>query len=112
MCFQNSKKESSNLTASKWASLLGLANRAGKCISGEELVVKAVQRQNAKLVILSQDASANTRKKVTDKCAYYKVEVRWVDDRYSLGSAIGKDQRVVVAVTDVGFTKKLTALLD
>lgn len=95
-----------------WFSLLGLANRAGKCISGEELVVKAVQRQNAKLVILSMDASPNTKKKITDKCSFYKVNVKWVDDRYSLGSAIGKDQRVVVAVTDQGFTKKLTALLD
>lgn len=100
------------MNISPWASLLGLANRAGKCISGEELVVKAVQKQQAKCVLLSMDASDNTKKKITDKCSFYRVEVKWIDNRYSLGNAIGKDQRVVVAVTDQGFAKKLTALLD
>lgn len=47
----------------RWASLLGLAQRAGKVVSGEELVVKEVQRGRARLVLLSQDASVNTEKK-------------------------------------------------
>ncbi|EIT85119.1 hypothetical protein A374_12505 [Fictibacillus macauensis ZFHKF-1] len=97
---------------SKWQSLLGLANRAGKCITGEELVIKAIQRQKARLVLVSSDASSNTKKKMTDKCTYYNVPVKWVEDRYSLGNAVGKDYRVAVAVTDEGFTKKLKTLLD
>ena len=49
-------------------SLLGLANRAGKIISGEELVIKEIRSGKAKLVFFSEDASANTKKKITDKC--------------------------------------------
>lgn len=96
----------------QWTSLLGLANRARKVISGEELVVKEVRQKRAKLVLLSQDASANTMKKVTDKCNYYQVPFMTVEDRYQLGKAIGKEARVVVAVNDAGFAAKLKTLLD
>jgi ribosomal protein L7Ae-like RNA K-turn-binding protein len=96
----------------RWASLLGLANRAGKVISGEELTVKEIRSGKAKLVFLAEDASENTTKKITDKCSSYGVPLRKVSDRYTLGRAIGKDARVVVAVMDEGFANKLRTMLD
>ena len=48
--------------------LLGLAARARKTISGEELVIKEIRNGKAKLVFLASDASANTTKKIQDKC--------------------------------------------
>ncbi|MDF2790211.1 YlxQ family RNA-binding protein [Neobacillus sp. 3P2-tot-E-2] len=95
-----------------WMSLLGLANRARKIISGEELSVKEIRSGKAKLVLLSADASANTTKKITDKCKSYEVPYKLVEDRHLLGQAIGKEARVVVAVLDDGFAKKLMTLLD
>jgi ribosomal protein L7Ae-like RNA K-turn-binding protein len=97
---------------SSWTSLLGLAQRAGKCISGEELVIKEVRSNRAKLVLLAEDASANTRKKVIDKCTYYHVPYYFVPNRIQLGNAIGKDQRIAVAVIDNGFARKLETLID
>ena len=44
--------------------LLGLATRARKTISGEELVVKEIRSKKAKLVLLASDASQNTAKKI------------------------------------------------
>ncbi len=96
----------------QWMSLLGLANRARKIISGEELSVKEIRNGKAKLVLLSADASANTTKKITDKCKSYEVPYKLVEDRHLLGQAIGKEARVVVAVLDDGFAKKLITLLD
>ncbi len=96
----------------KWMSLLGLANRARKLISGEELVVKEIRSGKAKLVLLAEDASKNTEKKISDKCAYYQVPLKRVENRSLLGQAIGKEARVVVAVLDEGFAKKLQTLLD
>ncbi len=49
--------------------LMGLAARARKIISGEELVVKAIQTGNAKLILLASDASHNSTKK-------FKINVR------------------------------------
>lgn len=96
----------------QWISLLGLANRARKIISGEELSLKEIRRGKAKLVLLSKDASTNTVKKITDKCKSYDVPYRMIENREVLGHAIGKDARVVVAILDGGFAKKLLTLLD
>jgi ribosomal protein L7Ae-like RNA K-turn-binding protein len=96
----------------QWMSLLGLANRAGKVISGEELTVKQIRSGKAKLILLSADASRNTEKKITDKCNSYEVPMKIVENRHLLGQAIGKEARVVVAVMDDGFAKKLVTLLD
>lgn len=100
------------MKTNQWMSLLGLANRARKIISGEELSVKEIRSGKAKLVLLSADASANTTKKITDKCKSYEVPYKLVEDRHLLGQAIGKEARVVVAVLDDGFAKKLMTLLD
>ncbi|WCN39133.1 YlxQ family RNA-binding protein [Aneurinibacillus uraniidurans] len=91
--------------------MLGLAQRARKIITGEELVVKAVRQGGVHLVILAEDAAANTRKKLTDKCTSYGVPCETYGDRGTLGQALGKEQRVVVGVTDAGFAAKLTQLL-
>ncbi|WP_204552885.1 YlxQ family RNA-binding protein [Bacillus ectoiniformans] len=96
----------------QWANFLGLATRARKIISGEELTVKEIQKGRARLVLLSEDASSNTMKKIHDKASFYKVPVKMVEDRYVLGQAIGKEARVVVAILDEGFANKLSALLD
>jgi ribosomal protein L7Ae-like RNA K-turn-binding protein len=100
------------MSDNQWMSLLGLANRAGKVISGEELTVKQIRGGNAKLILLSADASRNTAKKITDKCNSYEVPLKIVENRHLLGQAIGKEARVVVAVMDDGFAKKMVTLLD
>ncbi|MDE3838557.1 hypothetical protein C0966_04025 [Bacillus methanolicus] len=100
------------MNSNQWMSLLGLANRARKIISGEELTVKEIRSGKAKLVLLARDASANTTKKITDKCGSYHVPYKMVANRYLLGQAIGKEARVVAAILDEGFAKKLMTLLD
>ena len=92
--------------------LLGLAVGARMLTSGEELVVKVIRNSQAKIVIISSDASANTLKKIQDKCKSYNVELHVFGDRSDLGHATGKDARVVLAVTDQGFAKKLSELLN
>lgn len=92
--------------------LLGLAARARKVISGEELVIKEIRSGKAKLVLLASDASANTSKKIKDKCAYYNVECLVLGDRYDLGHATGKETRVSLAIMDAGFAKKMSMLLN
>lgn len=96
----------------QWMLLLGLANRARKIISGEELALKEIRNGKAKLVLLSADASSNTAKKITDKCKSYNVPLKVVENRHLLGQAIGKEARVVVAIMDNGFAKKMVTLLD
>ncbi|GEN81987.1 50S ribosomal protein L7ae [Sporosarcina luteola] len=92
--------------------LLGMAARARKLITGEEMVVKEIRSGNARIVIVSEDASKNTLKKVDDKCKFYNVEKHVFGSREALGHAIGKESRVVLALTDAGFAKKASGLLN
>ena len=93
------------------ANLLGLAQRAGRIISGEELVVKAIQEGKAKLVFLAHDAAPNLSKKIKDKSHYYQVDVSTVFSTLELSSAIGK-ARKVLAITDASFTKKMRSIMQ
>lgn len=95
----------------KLANLLGLAQRANRIISGEELVVRAIQDGKAKLVFLANDAALNLTKKITDKSHYYKVEVSTVFSTLELSTAVGKSRKVL-AITDAGFTKKMRSLME
>jgi len=91
--------------------LIGLAQRAGKVISGEGLVVKAIQSQQVVLVFLANDAGPNVTKKVTDKSNYYNVEVSTVFNALELSAALGKPRKVV-AIADAGFSKKMRTLME
>ncbi|MBO8435147.1 MAG: ribosomal L7Ae/L30e/S12e/Gadd45 family protein [Tyzzerella sp.] len=96
----------------KLLNLLGLCMRAGKVVSGEQGVEIAVKGKKAFLVIISSDASKNTMKKFKNSCEYYNVPYIVISDKYTLGSAIGKDNRAVIGITEEGFALKLKELSE
>ena len=98
--------------AQKIYQLLGIATRARKVTTGEDLTVREIQAGKANLVIISSDASANTMKKISDKCKFFNVEMHVFGSREDLGQAIGKESRVVLAIMDAGFAGKLSSLLN
>ncbi len=92
--------------------MIGLAFRAGKCTVGEESIVKDIQKKKIKLLLLASDISENTKKKLTDKCHYYNIPYVYAESREILSHAIGKTGRVAIGITDIGFAKKITSILD
>ena len=56
------------MNISKELSLLGLAAKAGRVVSGEFATEKAVKAGKARLVLVAGDASDNSRKKFSDMC--------------------------------------------
>lgn len=95
----------------KVLSLLGLAQRAGRLISGEELVVEAIRKGQATMVFLAEDAASNLTKKITDKSKTYQVEVITAFSTLELSIAVGKSRKVL-AVMDAGFTKKMRSIME
>lgn len=89
----------------KVLSLMGLATKAGKLKSGEFCVETELKKNSAKLVIVANDASANTKKGYTDACAYRKVPIAVYSTKEEIGSAIGKESRAACVITDEGFAK-------
>lgn len=96
----------------KVLSMISLATKAGKTTSGEFSVEKAVKDGKAKLVIVSEEASDNTKKKFTNMCDYYKVPIYIYGKKEELGHFMGKEFRASVAILDEGFKKALEKQLE
>ncbi len=88
-------------------STLSLSMRAGKVKSGELAAMEAVRKRTAQLLIVSNDASENTKKQFSDKCKYYDVPIVFFGDKERLGHAIGKDVRTSLAITDKGLSEAI-----
>ena len=87
----------------KVLSLIGLAMKAGKCVSGETMTESETKSGKAKFVIVAGDASENTKKKFGDMCKFYKVPFCFYGDKDTLGHAMGKEFRASLAILDEGF---------
>lgn len=92
--------------------MLSLCQKAGKLSSGEFSCEKAIQSGNAKLIILAEDASDNTKKKFINKSEFYKIPIIIFGLKNDIGHSIGKESRVVVAVNDENFALKIDSVIN
>lgn len=92
--------------------MLGLAAKAGRVASGEFATEKSVKSGKAWLVIVSGDASDNTKKMFSNMCGFYRVPRYFYGTKEELGHAIGKAMRSSLAITDENFAKSLIKHLE
>ncbi len=101
----NQEKDSTDpkpIVEKKVFSYIGLAAKAGHLASGEFMSEKAVKEGTARLVIVAEDASNNTKKMFTNMCTYYKVPIYFFGEKTKLGHAIGKEFRASLVFLDQG----------
>ena len=83
---------------------LGICAKARRLITGTALICEAMRSERTRplLVLAASDNSDNTAKRLSDRCAYYGVELITLDlDRDALSRVLGKSGNVAaVAVTD------------
>lgn len=97
---------------SKVLSLLGIAMKGRRIVSGEFQTLEAVRSGQARAVLVAEDASENTGKLFRDKCQYYQVPLYVFGTKEELGRAIGKDLRASLAVCDPGLAAAVGKHLD
>ncbi len=95
----------------KVASLLGLARRARKVVSGAEAVEAALKRRTARLVLTAADASVSSVAKIRASAAQAGTVCRPGLVKEELGAAVGGAPRACVAVTDVHFAEAVMSVL-
>lgn len=86
-------------------SVLSICAKAGMVASGEFATEKSIKSQKAKLVLVSLDASANTKKKFSDMSRFYKVPFGEISDMDTLGHLIGKGKRSCLAIENEGLAR-------
>ncbi|MBU0278549.1 ribosomal L7Ae/L30e/S12e/Gadd45 family protein [Gemella sp. zg-1178] len=95
----------------KALNLMGLMSKAGKVVTGEDLILKNIKNSEIKLLLIANDCGKNTCKKLVDKTKYYRVDTCIVFSIEELSRAIGKENRVAVGITDLGFSNRLKELI-
>lgn len=86
--------------------------KSGNLASGEFSTEKAVKEKKAYLVIVSEDASDNTKKMFTNMCTFYHVPIYFFSEKNQLGHAIGKQYRASLAILDRGLADAVRKQLE
>lgn len=93
-------------------SLTGLAKKAGRIAAGEFQTENAVKSGKASLVIVSEEASENTKKKFRNMCTFYDVPIYFYGTKDQLGAAIGCEFRASLAVLDEGLSRAIEKQME
>ena len=92
--------------------MLGFAMRAGKAVLGTDLILSSMSikgKGRVWVVVISCEASDNTRKKLAQKASLSDIPIVEVDiGMEELGRLLGKTYTpCAVAITDEGFAKEI-----
>ena len=96
----------------KVLSMLGIAAKSGNVVSGEFSTEKAVKSGQAYLVIVSAEASENTKKSFFNMTDFYHVPCYCYGSKEDLGRCIGKEFRASLAVVDENLAKAVESKLE
>jgi ribosomal protein L7Ae-like RNA K-turn-binding protein len=88
---------------------IGLARRAGKCITGDFVVERALKAKKTMYIIIDDTASGATKARYRALCE--RMDVPYME-LAGLGLAIGKPGNKVAAVTDGNFAGMIGGLLE
>lgn len=92
--------------------MLGIAAKSGNVVSGEFSTEKAVKTGKACLVIVSAEASENTKKSFRNMTDFYHVPCYCYGSKEALGRCIGKQFRASLAVTDEKLARAVESKLE
>ena len=86
---------------------IGIAKCANKISYGETLI-KDIQNRKVCLVVICKDTSDNSKKKIIDKCNYYKCEYIVEFNQEEIIKVIAREDPVsAVGIKDFNIAKKL-----
>jgi uncharacterized protein len=95
------------------ASYLALANKAGKVVSGSDMVMQSINKKSIdRIVLLATDISVDIRQKVVNLLERKSIEHFTLFDKERIGLLLGKGLRSVVAVEGHGFAGAIKGEID
>lgn len=93
-------------------SYLGFATKSKNLVSGYQTCLHTIQKNKLKLLILSEDLSENTVKKMSKLADENDVPVRIYGKSEELSKATGSQERGIFGITDVNFADVILKEID
>ena len=95
------------MTNNKILGMLGLASRARKITFGTDSTLIDLETGKVKLILIAEDASDRTKRKITDKARHYNVPVIIHSNIENLSKAIGKNNKAIIGVKDINIANQI-----
>lgn len=91
----------------KFLGMMGLARKSGNVSFGYDQVVEMIEKNKVQLVIIAEDISENTFKKIISVCETF--EIQWIQygTKEILSNAIGKYNKSIFGINDNNFAKQM-----
>ena len=80
--------------------LLGISAKAGKVISGTDIVLENIAKRKISLVIVAEDASEKTKKNIKFFCEKENIDIIVFGNILKNSKAIGKENRAVIGIKE------------
>ncbi len=100
------------MTRNRVYGMLSIAAKGGRVRSGELAAEEQIRAGRARLVLIAEDASDNTKDRFVSMCRGRGIEAFGYGTKEELGRSIGKAERSVLAVTDEGLAGAIKKLLN
>jgi len=97
---------------SKVYGMLGLATKAGKIAFGTEQVLKFAIKKQITLIIIAEDTSENSKKKMINNCQKYNIDYVIFGTKQELSRAIGKENKAIIALRDKSFSDNILKIIN
>jgi ribosomal protein L7Ae-like RNA K-turn-binding protein len=93
-------------------SYLGFAAKSRNLVSGYQSCLHAIKQKKLKLLILSEDISENTLKKLSRLSEEDKIPLRIYGKSEELSKVTGSQERGIFGITDVNFADVILKEID
>lgn len=91
--------------------LLGICSKAGKVISGTDIILENLPKKKVSLVIVAEDASEKTIKNIKYYCEKENVELLIYGNIFENSKSIGKHNRAVIGIIDKNLANSLKKVI-
>jgi len=100
------------VVSDKLSAYLGFAAKARDLQSGYNTCLALLDRGKVRLLIVAEDLSMNTVKKMTQKCESRGTDYKIFGKREELSKVTGKSGNGIFAITDGNFAKVIAEEID
>ena len=88
-------EENKDFRRVKILNLLGISQKAGYLVSGNDSVIAEMRKGKLKIVFVASDSSEKTIDSFKKKCYFYQVLVNFDFTEEELSSSIGRNRKII-----------------
>jgi len=100
------------MSQNKMYGWIGLARKAGKLVAGDALCEEAIARKRARLVIIADDCSKNTRERFEGLSTKNDIPCISFGSKEEIGHQLGRDSYAVAVVLSRPFAEQMRKCLN